>query len=159
MSSKKRSIERNIIAHNKRAAFDYFVNESYEAGLVLLGSEVKSLRNNGASIGDAYANTEGDTLYLYNAHIAEYKEAGQFNHAPKRPRKLLLHKREIKRLIGLVQRKGATLVPLSMYFNAKNIVKIQLGVVTGKKQYDKRNSIKEREWQRNKARILKGALS
>ncbi len=144
------------IAQNRRARYDYFLDEILEAGIVLTGTEVKSLRNNDVSIAEAHALVDNGEIFLVNANIPEYDKANQFNHYPRRPRKLLLHKKDVKRLIGFVQRKGCTLVPVSMYFNHKNIAKVELAVARGKKAHDKRESIKQAEWNRQKARVLKG---
>jgi SsrA-binding protein len=147
---------KKVIALNRRAKFEYFIEETLEAGIVLTGPEVKSLRINGANINDSYATVLEGEIYLINSHIKEYKSASKFNYEEtRRPRKLLLHTKQMKKLIGLVQKKGQTLVPLSIYFNNKNLVKIELGVVTGKKLHDKRESLKQADWQREKAQILK----
>lgn len=147
---------KKVIAQNRRAKFDYFLEETMEVGIVLTGTEVKSLRNNSVSISESHAAVDGGEIYLMNANIPEYEQANRFNHVPRRPRKLLLKKREVKKLIGLVQKKGLTLVPVSMYFNHKNIAKLELAVAKGKKQHDKRESIKQEDWKRRKARVLKG---
>ncbi len=142
------------IALNRRARYDYFITDEMEAGIVLTGSEVKSLRNGRASIAESYATENKGEIYLINAHIPEYAPANRFNHEPKRHRKLLLHRREINRIIGALQRKGVTLIPLEMFFNEKGIAKLKLGLATGKKKHDKRESEKNRDWQRQKARIM-----
>ncbi|MCG8512100.1 MAG: SsrA-binding protein SmpB, partial [Rhodospirillales bacterium] len=134
---------------------DYFIEDSFEAGIVLSGTEVKSLRLGRGSINEAYAGEKSGELCLFNAFIPEYESAARFNHAPRRDRKLLMHRREIARLIGAVQRDGMTLVPLSLYFNARGIAKVELGLARGKHRYDKRASIKERDWKRDKARLLR----
>lgn len=144
------------IVQNRRAHHDYFVEEKIEAGIVLSGSEVKALRLGQSNINDAYADATGDELELVNAYIPEYKGANRFNHETRRPRKLLLRRRQINKILGSLKKKGITLVPLSLYFNAKGRVKVELGIVKGKKLYDKRATEKEREWNRDKARILKG---
>jgi SsrA-binding protein len=144
--------EKQIIAQNRKARYEYFIEEVLEAGIVLKGSEVKSLREGNANITDAYADEQDGEVLLLQSYIAEYKGANQFNHQPKRPRKLLLHRREIKKLFGKLKVKGYTLVPLSIYFNEKKIVKVELGLAKGKKQYDKREAEKERDWNRDKAR-------
>ena len=147
---------KKVIAQNKKARFEYFIEEVLEAGIILVGSEVKSLRINGASISESYADFTGSELYLLNANIAEYDKASKFHHhEPKRPRKLILHKRELKKLIGLVQKKGQTLVPLSLYFNNKNLVKIELAVVKGKKLHDKREALKQEDFKRQRAQLFK----
>lgn len=146
---------KKIIAQNKRATFEYFIEENFEAGIVLKGSELKSIREGKASIADAHASISGNETFLYNCHIAEYAKANRFNHAPKRPRKLLLHRSEIKKITGKIKLKGYTLVALSMYFNDKNKVKIDLGLAKGKKQHDKRQVIKENDWKREQGRIIR----
>ncbi len=143
------------IAENRRARYDYFIEETLEAGLVLEGSEVKSLRHGRASIVEAHAAEKQGKLYLFNVNIEEYKGANQFNHDPKRPRLLLLKSREIRKLISGIQRQGVTIVPLSLYFNKQGYIKVKLGLAKGKKKADKRETIKERDWQRQKARSLK----
>jgi SsrA-binding protein len=148
---------KNVIAQNRRAKFDYFLEEILEAGIVLTGTEVKSLRNNSVSISEAHATVDEGEIYLVNANIPEYEQANRFNHVPRRPRKLLLRKKEVKRLIGLIQKKGLTLIPVSIYFNHKNMAKLELAVARGKKQHDKRESIKQADWDRKKARVLKGS--
>lgn len=143
------------IAQNRRARFDYFIDETLEAGIVLTGTEVKSLRQGRASINEAYAGEMGGELYLFNAHIPEYLPANRFNHEPKRPRKLLVKKRELNRLLGAVKREGVTLVPLALFFNRRGLVKLQIGLARGKKQHDKRETEKARDWQRQKQRIMR----
>lgn len=147
---------KKIIAQNKKASFDYFIEEELEAGIVLKGSEVQSLRLGKASIVDSHATNDGTEIVLHNAHIAEYEKANRFNHSTRRPRILLLHKREIKKIIAKIRIKGYTLVALSMYFNEKNKVKVALGLAKGKKLHDKRETIKEKDWEREQGRILKG---
>ena len=144
-----------LVAQNRKARHNYLIEESLEAGLMLTGTEVKSLRQGRASIGEAYAADERGELYLFNSHIPIYDAAGRFNHEPKRPRKLLLHRRELARLIGLIRREGYTLVPLSIYFNERGIAKVQLGLARGKRKADKRESEKRRDWQRQKARLMR----
>jgi SsrA-binding protein len=143
------------IAQNRRARHDYFIDETLEAGIVLTGSEVKSLRAGRASLNEAYAGPMEGELYLFNAHIPEYKAANRFNHEPKRPRKLLVRKSELNKLLGAVQRRGVTLVPLSVYFNRRGLAKLSLGVARGKRQHDKREDVKRRDWQREKQRLLR----
>jgi SsrA-binding protein len=142
-------------AQNRKARHDFFIQDTLEAGIMLMGSEVKSLRKGQASIGEAFAAEQDGDLMLVNAHIPEYSGANQFNHEPRRPRKLLLHKRELSRLIGQVQRAGATIVPLSIYFNERGIAKVSLGVAKGKRKVDKREDEKKRDWQRDKARLMR----
>jgi len=143
------------VAQNRRARHDYSIEETVEAGIVLAGSEVKALRDGRGNLNDSYAGPSEGALWLYNAYIPEYKAANRFNHETRRPRKLLLHRRQVDRLSGLVQREGATLVPLSVYFNERGIAKVQLGLAHGKRKVDKRAAEKAREWQRDKARILR----
>ena len=144
-----------IAAQNRKARHNYTIEDSLEAGIVLTGSEVKSLRLGRASLAEAYAKPDGDEIFLLNAHIPEYKQSGPFNHEPGRPRKLLLHKREINRLLASVQRKGATLVPLKIYFNDRGMAKMELGIAVGKRAYDKRQTEKSRDWARQKARLMR----
>ena len=147
--------EGKLIAENRRARYDYFVENTYEAGLCLTGTEVKSLRNGRANIAESYAAVEGREIVLINANIPEYGPANRFNHEPKRPRKLLLHRKEIDKLIGAVQRDGRTLAPLKLYFNDKGRVKLQLALATGKKAHDKRAATAERDWKREQGRIMR----
>ncbi len=144
-----------LVAQNRKARHNYFIEESFEAGLMLMGSEVKSLRRGRASIVEAYAAAQNGELYLLNAQIPIYEAANRFNHQPKRPRKLLLHRREVDRLIGLVRRQGYSLVPLRLYFNARGIAKLELGLARGKQKIDKRETEKQRDWQRQKARLMR----
>ncbi len=146
---------RRVVAENRRARFDYEIEDTFEAGLVLEGSEVKSLRAGKANIAESYASEEGGELYLINAYIPEYAQAGRQNHEPRRPRKLLLHKREANKLIGAVQREGMTLVPLKLYFNDRGIAKLSLALGRGKKIHDKRETERKRDWQRQKARLMR----
>ncbi len=147
--------ERKVVAQNKRARFDYYIEETLEAGIILQGSEVKSLRQGEGSIAESYATEEEGALYLVNSFIPEYNEASRFNHNPKRRRKLLVHKRELKRIWIAIRRKGMTLVPLSLYFNERGIAKVELGLASGKKKADKRTVEKERDWQREKGRLMR----
>jgi len=144
-----------IIADNRKARFNYQIGEVVEAGIALAGSEVKSLRAGKASIGESYADTRGGEIWLLNANIPEYQQAGRLNHPPKRPRKLLLHRRQINKLIGAVERRGMTLVPLKLYFNEKGRAKIELALAQGKKLHDKRETEKKRTWEREKGRLLR----
>ena len=148
-------MERKQIAQNKRARFDYFIEETIEAGIMLVGSEVKSLRLGKASIGESYASEEDGDLFLINASITPYTQANRFNHEERRPRKLLLRRRQLDKLLNAIRRKGKTLVPLSLYFNERGIVKVELGLAVGKKKQDKRSTEKERDWGRDKARIMR----
>jgi len=144
-----------LIAENRRARFDYFLEQTFEAGLSLTGSEVKSLRNGRANIAESYAAVEGDQIVLVNADIPPYAQANRFNHEPRRPRKLLLHRKEIERLIGAVQREGRTLVPTKLYWSDKGLAKLEIALAKGKKAHDKREAQAERDWQRDKARLMK----
>ena len=145
-----------LVAQNRRARHDYAIEDVYEAGLVLTGTEVKTLRNGRATIGDAYATIDDSgEAWLINANIPEYLQANRFNHEPKRSRKLLLHKRQINRLIGAVERDGMTLIPLKLYFNEQGRVKLQLALAKGKKLHDKRETEKKRDWNREKGRLLR----
>ncbi len=144
-----------LVAQNRKARHNYLIEDSLEAGLVLTGTEVKSLRLGRASIVEAYAADERGDLYLFNSHIPVYDAAGRFNHQPKRARKLLLHRRELARLIGLIRREGYTLVPLSLYFTDRGIAKVELGLARGKRKADKRETEKRRDWQRQKARVMR----
>ena len=141
-------------AVNRRAFHDYFIDEKYEAGMVLTGTEVKMLRQGQASINESYAAEQDGALYLINAHIPEYKPA-RLNHAPGRPRKLLLHRRELDKLLGAIRRDGMTVVPLGIYFNERGIAKCEIGLAKGKKKADKREAEKTRDWQRDKARLMR----
>ena len=143
------------VAVNRRARHDYEIGETLEAGLVLTGSEVKSLRNGQANIAESYASDEHGELFLINAYIPEYAGSNRFNHAPKRPRKLLLKSREVTRLRGAIAREGLTLIPLKLYFNDRGIAKLELGVAKGRKTIDKRQAIKQRDWNRQKQRLLR----
>lgn len=153
--AKPSKVERKVVAQNRKARHDFSIEETVEAGIVLVGTEVKSLRAGRGSLNESYASDEGGEIYLINAHIPEYPPAGRFNHEPKRPRKLLLHRKQIGKLIGAVRREGYTLVPLSLYFDARGRAKVELGIAHGKKKHDKRASEKERDWQRQKARLLR----
>jgi SsrA-binding protein len=144
-----------LIAENRRARFDYFLEQTYEAGLSLTGTEVKALRLGRANIAESYAATEGHEIVLINAYIPEYGPANRFNHDPRRPRKLLLHRREIDRMLGAVQREGRTLVPTRLYFNDKGRVKLELALAKGKKAHDKREVSAERDWKREQGRLLR----
>jgi SsrA-binding protein len=142
------------VAQNRRARHDYHIEDTMEAGIALAGTEVKVLRQGLASINEAYAAERGGEFYLVNAHFPEYPPA-RFNHEPRRLRKLLLHRREINKLMGAVKREGITIVPLSVYFNDRGRAKVELGLAKGKRKADKREAEKARDWQRDKARILR----
>jgi SsrA-binding protein len=144
-----------IVADNRKARFNYEIIDSVEAGIALSGTEVKSLRNGKATIGDSYAGPMGEELYLFNAYIPEYLQANRFNHEPKRPRKLLLHRRQIDKLIGATQREGFTVIPLKIYFNPQGRAKVELGLGRGKKLHDKRETEKQRSWDRERGRLLR----
>ncbi len=154
MAGKKETAGNNI-AFNRKARYEYTIEEEFEAGIVLTGSEVKSLREGKANIADAHAGPNKSEIWLMNAYIAEYGHANRFNHEARRPRKLLLHKKQIQKLLGRLKVKGVTLIPLSFYFNNRGLAKIKIGLAIGKKQYEKRDSIKQRDWQRDKARIMR----
>ncbi len=143
------------IAINRRARHDYEIEETFEAGIALEGSEVKSLREGKANIAESYASDENGEIYLINSYIPEYGPANRHNHAPKRHRKLLFHKREIARLAAAVSREGRTMVPLKLYFNDRGIAKLQIALAKGRKTIDKRQVVKKRDWERQKARILR----
>ena len=147
--------KRKVVAENRRARFDYFVEERLEAGIQLTGTEVKSLRQGEGSIAEAYATVEGEEVWLINSHIPEYSHGNRQNHEPKRPRKLLLKGREISKLYGAVARQGLTLVPLSIYFNSRGRAKVELALARGKKVHDKRETVKERDWKREQQRLLR----
>ena len=144
-----------LIAENRRARFDYFLEETFEAGISLTGSEVKSLRLGKANIAESYAATEGREIVLINANIPEYGPANRFNHDPKRPRKLLLHRKEIDKMLGAVQREGRTLIPTKLYFNEKGMVKLELSLAKGKKLHDKRDTEADRDWKREQGRLMR----
>jgi SsrA-binding protein len=148
---------RRVVAQNRRAFHDYAVEERFEAGLVLSGTEVKSLREGRATITEAHAGEMAGELWLFNAYIPEFHGGNRFNHETRRPRKLLLRKREVARLSGAVQREGMTLIPLALYFTPRGWAKVELGLAKGKKLHDKRAAIKERDWQRERQRLLRGA--
>jgi SsrA-binding protein len=146
----------STVSFNRKARYEYTIEEEFDAGLVLTGTEVKSLRTGKANIADAYAapTREGEIVVL-NLYIAEFSHGNRFNHEARRPRKLLLHKKQINKLIGRLKTKGVTLIPLSLYFNSRGLAKLKLGLAIGKKTYEKRDSIKQRDWQRDKARIMR----
>ena len=154
MSKDPKSANR-VVADNRKARFNYEILDTYEAGIALTGTEVKSLRQGKATIGEAYAGPSGEEFYLFNAYIPEYLQANRFNHERKRPRKLLLHKRQINKLIGAVQRDGLTIVPTKLYFNEQGRAKIELALARGKTLGDKRETEKKRDWQREKGRLLR----
>ena len=151
----KKDDPRKLIAENRRARFDYLIEDTIETGIQLLGTEVKSLRGGRANIAESYASTERGELWLINATIPEYPPAGQFNHEPRRARKLLVRSKELKRLAGAVEREGWTLAPLRLYFNERGIAKLELALAKGKKAHDKREASKDRDWKRQQARLLR----
>ena len=144
-----------IVADNRKARFNFEIGQVFEAGIVLKGTEVKSLRGGKATLGESYASVEGDELYLVNAYIPEYLQANQFNHETMRPRKLLLHRREIDKLSNAIRRVGMTVVPLKMFFNDKGRAKVEIALAKGKKLHDKRETEKKRDWDREKGRLLR----
>lgn len=144
-----------VVAQNRRARFDYEILETLEVGIILIGSEVKSLRLGTSSINESFAGEMEGEIFLFNANIPEYLQANRFNHEPKRPRKLLMRKRQVSKFLTAIRRKGMTLVPIKLFFNAKGRAKLELGLGKGKKTVDKRNTIKERDWQRDKARLMR----
>ena len=147
--------KKKIVAENRRARFDYFIEDKFEAGIELTGTEVKSLRSGEGSIAESYATVEGDEVWLNNSHIPEYSHGNRLNHQPRRQRKLLLRAREIAKLHGAITRQGLTLVPLSIYFNGRGRAKIELALARGKKMHDKRETVKERDWKREQQRLLR----
>jgi SsrA-binding protein len=147
--------KKKIVAENRRARFEYAIDTTYEAGIVLTGTEVKSLRFGEGSIAESYADIRGGAVWLINSNVPEFSHGNRFNHEAKRPRKLLLHEREVNKLHGAVAREGMTLVPLSVYFNAQGRAKVELALAKGRKAHDKREHIKEREWKRDAARIMR----
>jgi SsrA-binding protein len=147
--------KKKIVAENRRARFDYFIEDKFEAGIELTGTEVKSLRSGEGSIAESYATVEGDEVWLINSHIPEYSHGNRLNHQPRRQRKLLLRAREIAKLNGAITRQGLTLVPLSIYFNGRGRAKIELALARGKKVHDKRETVKERDWKREQQRLLR----
>ncbi|MEJ0013094.1 MAG: SsrA-binding protein SmpB [Bauldia sp.] len=155
MADKKHDPANRDAAVNRRARYNYEIGQVYEAGIALTGTEIKSLRAGQSNIADSYAGERNGELWLYNAYIPEYLQANRFNHETRRPRKLLLHKREISRLIGAVDKEGMTLVPLKVFFNDKGRAKVELAVARGKKLHDKRETSKARDWGREKARLLR----
>ena len=144
-----------IVADNRRARFNYEIGEVFEAGIMLTGTEVKSLRTGKATIAESYADARGGEIWLINSNIPEYLQASRFNHEPKRRRKLLLHKRQVNRLAGAVEREGMTLVPLRLYFNEKGRAKLELALGRGKKLHDKRETLKKRSWDRERGRLMR----
>ncbi|MCP4316845.1 MAG: SsrA-binding protein SmpB [Hyphomicrobiales bacterium] len=146
---------RRIVAENRKARFNYEIIDTFEAGLVLTGTEVKSLREGKANIAESYATEEGGEIWLINSYLPEYLQANRFNHETRRRRKLLLNKREVRKLIGAVQREGMSLVPLKIYFNDRGRAKLEIALAKGKKLHDKRETEKKRDWDRQKARLMR----
>ena len=147
--------KQKVVAENRRARFDYAIETTYEAGIALTGTEVKSLRFGEGSIAESYAEVKNGEVWLVNANVPEFSHGNRFNHEAKRPRKLLLHEREVNKLHGAVAREGMTLVPLSVYFNARGRAKVELALAKGRKDHDKREHIKEREWKKEAGRLLR----
>jgi SsrA-binding protein len=144
-----------VVAENRKARFNYAIEDTIEAGISLTGTEVKSIRNGKTTIAESYADSKDGEIWLINANIPEYLQANRHNHLPKRPRKLLLHKRQINRLAGAIEREGMTLVPLKLYFNDKGRAKIEIALARGKKLHDKRDTLKKRSWDRERGRLLR----
>src|ERR1700757_1358592 len=144
-----------VVADNRKARFNYFIDETMEAGVALTGTEVKSLRSGKATIAESYADTRDGEIWLINSNIPEYLQANRFNHSPKRPRKLLLHRRQINKLIGAVEREGMTLVPLKLYFNERGRAKGELALARGEKLYEKQDTERQRAWGRERGRLLR----
>ncbi|MBV7260374.1 SsrA-binding protein SmpB [Erythrobacter crassostreae] len=147
--------KRKTVAENRRARFDYHIEDKFEAGLALQGTEVKALRAGEATIAESYAEVRDGQVWLINSNIPEYSHGNRLNHEPKRPRKLLLNSREISKMFGAVERKGMTLVPLSVYFNGQGRAKVELALAKGKQAHDKRATMKDRDWKRDKARLMR----
>ncbi len=163
MASKKKDKKSGLIstnatiADNRRARYEYTLEDKFEAGLMLTGTEVKSLRHGQASINEAYVGPKGGEIWLFNANIPEYKQArGDQQHEPKRPRKLLLAKREVNKLLGATQREGYTIIPLRLFFNGRGLAKLDIALAKGKKLHDKRETEKKRDWSRQKQKLLRG---
>lgn len=147
--------KKKVVAENRRARFDYHIEDTVEAGIALTGTEVKSLRFGEGSIAESYAEVKNGEVWLINSNVPEFSHGNRYNHEPKRPRKLLLHAREVDRFTGAVERKGMTLVPLSVYFNGKGRAKVELALAKGKNVADKRQTIKDRDWKREQSRIMR----
>jgi SsrA-binding protein len=154
--AEERALAQKYVSLNRRARHDFFITDTVEAGIILAGTEVKSLRTGQASIQESFAGAKDGGIFLINAYIPEYTQAGaHLQHETRRPRQLLLHKRQIDKLLGAIKREGMTLVPLGIYFNKRGIAKVEIGLGKGKQQRDKRAAVKDREWQRDKARIMR----
>lgn len=154
-AGKKKPVFGSPTIQNRRARFDYTILEEFEAGIVLRGTEVKSLRKGECNLNDSYASELKEEIWLHNAYIAEYDGGNRFNHETRQSRKLLLHTKEINKIMGRIKTKGMTLVPLSIFFNNRGFAKVKIGLATGKRQHEKRDTIKDRDWEREKARITK----
>jgi SsrA-binding protein len=152
---KEKDVAGKVAADNRKARHNYFIDEVVEAGVMLTGTEIKSLRGGHATIGESYAQSKDGEIFLINAYIPEYTEGNRFNHEPRRPRKLLLHKKQISKLSQAIEREGMTLIPLKIIFNAKGRAKVELGVAKGKKLHDKRDTEKARDWAREKGRLMR----
>ncbi len=150
----KPELDRAVVAQNRKARHNYFIEETFEAGLALTGTEVKSLRGGRSTIAESYVTEEGGEAWLVNANIPIYASGNRNNHEPRRARKLLLHRGQINKLIGAIQREGRTVVPLQVYFNPRGRAKIEIALATGKQAHDKRQSIKDRDWQRQRSRMM-----
>jgi SsrA-binding protein len=153
--AKKAEPKLKIAADNRKARFNYAIGEAFEAGIALTGTEIKSLRNGKATIAESYADAKDGEIWLVNSNIPEYLQANRNNHAPKRPRKLLLHKRQINKLIGAVEKEGMTIVPLKIYFNPRGRAKVEIALAKGKKLHDKRDTEKKRDWARERGRLIR----
>jgi SsrA-binding protein len=153
--AKKAEPKLKVAADNRKARFNYAIGETFEAGIALTGTEVKSLRNGKATISESYADAKNGEIWLVNSNIPEYLQANRNNHAPKRPRKLLLHKRQINKLVGAVEKEGMTIVPLKIYFNPRGRAKVEIALAKGKKLHDKRETEKKRDWQRERGRLMR----
>ncbi|NCN84632.1 MAG: SsrA-binding protein SmpB [Sphingomonadales bacterium] len=147
--------KQKVVAENRRARYDYFLDDKFEAGIMLTGTEVKSLRSGSGTIAESYAEVKDDEVWLINANIQEWSHGNRYNHTPTRPRKLLLSRRQINKLHGAVMRKGMTIVPLSIYFNSKGRAKLELALAKGKKAPDKRATEKDRDWKRQQGRLMR----
>ena len=147
--------KQKVVAENRRARYDYFLDDKFEAGIMLTGTEVKSLRSGSGTIAESYAEVKDDEVWLINANIQEWSHGNRYNHTPTRPRKLLLSRRQINKLHGAVMRKGMTIVPLSIYFNSKGRAKLELALAKGKKAPDKRQTEKDRDWKRQQGRLMR----
>jgi SsrA-binding protein len=153
--AKKAEPKLKIAADNRKARFNYEIGEAFEAGIALTGTEIKSLRNGKATIAESYADAKDGEIWLVNSNIPEYLQANRNNHAPKRPRKLLLHKRQINKLVGAVEKEGMTIVPLKIYFNPRGRAKVEIALAKGKKLHDKRDTEKKRDWARERGRLIR----